>query len=213
MQTGDSSDRRAGRPTTEETGRLNEEILQAAFKVFVKEGFGGASMEQIAHESRTTRRSVLNRFNDKETLLIAVVEMHVWQLQKKFMPSESMLAAKPMDTLKELCALMLENAVLQEVIDFYCLCLAHVLKFPAISTVVLRWNDRLASDLAVLVERAQRSGAFPSRDPAMVATGLIGAFISNPINRAALGDPQFRDPIPIRQYFDGLWSFFLQDSV
>jgi AcrR family transcriptional regulator len=213
MQSEDGNERRAGRPTTEETGRLNEEILQAAFKVFVKEGFGGASMEQIAQESRTTRRSVLNRFHDKETLLIAVVEMHIWQLQKKFLPSESMLAAKPLDTLKEVCSILLENCVLQELIDFYCLCLAHVVKFPVISTVVLRWNDRLASDLALLVERAQRSGAFPGRDPAMVTTGLIGAFISNPLNCAALGDPQFRDPILLRQYFDGLWSFFLQDSV
>jgi TetR/AcrR family transcriptional repressor of mexJK operon len=211
MQSEAGNERRAGRPTTEETGRLNEEILQAAFKVFVKEGFGGASMEQIAQESRTTRRSVLNRFHDKETLLIAVVEMNIWQLQKKFMPSESMLAAKPLDTLKELSALMLENCVSQEVIDFFCLCLAHVVKFPAISVAVLRWNDRLAADLAVLVERAQRSGAFPGRDPAMVATGLIGAFISNPINRAALGDVQFREPLPLRQYFDGLWSFFVQD--
>jgi AcrR family transcriptional regulator len=156
---------------------------------------------------------VLNRFHDKETLLIAVIEMHIWQLQKKFMPSESMLAAKPLDTLKELCALMLESCVLQWVIDFYCLCLAHVVRFPAISTMVLRWNDRLAFDLALLVERAQRSGAFPGRDPAVVATGLIGAFISNPVNRAALGDPRFRDPILLRQYFEGLWSFFQKDSV
>jgi AcrR family transcriptional regulator len=213
MESGDNNERRAGRPTTEETGRLNEEILQAAFKVFVKEGFGGASMEQIAQESRTTRRSVLNRFHDKETLLIAVVEMGMWRLWKKIMPSESMLAARPLDTLKEMCSLMLENFVTRETSDWYCLCLAHVVKFPAISTATLRWNDRLASDLALLVERAQRSGAFPGRDPAVVATGLIGAFISNPINRATLGDPQFRDPILLRQYFDGLWSFFLQDAV
>jgi hypothetical protein len=39
---------------------------------------------------------------------------------------------------------------------------------------------------------------------------LIGAFLSNPVNRAALADPQFRDPVLLRHHFDGLWNFFLQ---
>jgi AcrR family transcriptional regulator len=212
MQTEENTERRAGRPTSEETGRLNEEILQAAMKVFAKEGFGGASMEQIAQQSRTTRRSVLNRFQNKETLLIAVVELGVWQMHKRLMPTDSMLAAKPLDTLKGVCRLMLEASTSQDTIDFYSLCIAHVAKFPAISTITIRWNDRLAADLHVMIGRAQRSGAFPSRDPAMVATGLIGAFISNPVNRAALRDPQFRDSAQIQQYFDGLWSFFVPQS-
>jgi AcrR family transcriptional regulator len=213
MQSEEITERRAGRPTSEETSRLNEEILQAAMKVFVKEGFGGASMEEIAQQSRTTRRSILNRFQDKETLLIAVVELGVWQLHKRLMPTESMLAAKPLDTLKGVCRLMLETSTAQEIIDFYSLCIAHVAKFPAISTITIRWNDRLAADLGVMIERAQRSGAFPGRDPAMVATGLIGVFISNPVNRAALRDPQFRDSAQIQQYFDGLWSFFVPEII
>jgi hypothetical protein len=121
------------------------------------------------------------------------------------MPTESMIAAKPLDSLKGVCRLMLEASTSQEIIDFYSLCIAHVAKFPAISTITIRWNDRLAADLHVMIERAQRSGAFPSLDPAMVATGLIGVFISNPANRAALKDPQFRDSAQIQQYFDGLW--------
>jgi hypothetical protein len=36
---------------------------------------------------------------------------------------------------------------------------------------------------------------------------MIGAFISNPINRYALGDPQFRDPVRLDRYFEGMWRF------
>jgi AcrR family transcriptional regulator len=206
------SERRAGRPTSEETGRLNENILQAAFRVFVREGFGGASIEQIAQESRTTRRSVLNRFRDKEALLIAIVEMRMRRLEVRLRPSEAVLATKPLEAIKEACRLMLEVAVDPEGIDFYRLCLAHAGKFPEITVATTRWNDRWLADLQALIERAQRAGAFEGRDPALLATGLIGAFISNPVNRAALGDTQFRDPAPLRRYFNGMWGF-IQDLV
>jgi AcrR family transcriptional regulator len=212
MQTAALSERRVGRPTIEETERLNEAILQAALDVFVREGFGGASIEQIAQESRTTRRTVLNRFHDKETLFVAVMEMGIWRFQKKITPSESMLGAKPLDTLREWCRLMLENVVTTQQIEFYRLCLAHVAKFPAISATGLRWNDNLIADLEALERRAQQSGAFAGRDPAALATAMIGAFISNPVNRAALGDPQFADPAQRRQYFDTLWKL-VQDSA
>lgn len=202
-----SRPRRAGRPTSEETGQLNERILQAAFAVFAREGFGGATIEQIAQESHTTRRSVLSRFPDKEALLLAVVEMRMRRTERALQPPEVLALVRPLEALKESCRLMLELAVDETGLDFYRLCLAHVGKFPQISVLTMQWNDRWAGDLATIVERAQRAGAFPGRDPQMLATGLIGAFISNPVNRAALGDPQFRDPAALRRYFDGMWSF------
>jgi AcrR family transcriptional regulator len=212
MPTAVLSERRVGRPTAEETGRLNEEILQAALDVFVREGFGGASIEQIAQESRTTRRTVLNRFRDKETLFIAVMEMMIWRFQKKITPPESMLGAKPLDTLREWCRLMLENVVTPQQIEFYRLCLAHVARFPAVSATAMRWNDNLIADLEALLRRAQQSGAFAGRDASALATGMIGVFISNPVNRAALGDPQFADASLRRQYFDTMWKL-VQESA
>jgi AcrR family transcriptional regulator len=207
-----ANDRRVGRPTAEETERLNEQILQAALDVFLREGFGGASIEQIAQESRTTRRTILNRFHDKGSLFIAVLEMALWRFQKRITPPESMQGAKPLDTLREWCRLMLENVVLPEQIEIYRLSLSHLGKFPAITVAAQRWNDSLLADLEAIVRRAQQSGAFAGRDPATLATGMIGVFISNPVNRAALGDPQFRDPVRRRQYFDTLWKL-IQDSV
>jgi AcrR family transcriptional regulator len=206
------SERRAGRPTAEETERLNEEILQAAFRLFTREGVGGASIERIAQESRTTRRSVLSRFPDKKALLLATVEMQSWRFLATIMPPETMLAAKPVDTLREVCRLMLEAVVTEESAAFFGLCLAHIAKFPEVGVLGLRFNDRMLADLEVLIRRAQRSGAFQGRDPATMATGLVGVFISNPLNRTALGDPQFRDPVALGRYFDSLWRYVL-DAV
>ncbi len=203
------NERRAGRPTSEETEQLNEAILNAAFDVFVREGFGGASIEKIAQRSRTTRRSILNRFPDKGALLLATVEMAVWRFQRSIEPADAMLMAKPLEALKAMCQLMLDNVTNQDGIDLYCLSLAHVGRFPAMSTVLLHWNDSLELQLKMLVERTQRLGFFSNRDPAMVATALVGAFISNPVNRTALGDRQFRDPTSRQRYFNGLWEMIL----
>src|SRR5579872_7240354 len=172
------SERRVGRPTVEETGRLNEDILQAALDVFVREGFGGASIEQIAQESRTTRRTVLNRFRDKETLFVAVIELAIARFQQSITPPPSMKGAAPLDTLREWCRRMLENVVMRQQLELYRLCLAHVARFPAISTMALTWNDNLIAELEALVRRAQQSGAFRDRDPAALVTGMIGVFIS-----------------------------------
>lgn len=46
----------------------------------------------------------------------------------------------------------------------------------------------------------------------MMATCLIGVFISNPVNRTAIGDPQFRDPLLLQAYFDGLWKVVLDTA-
>jgi len=209
---GPRQERRVGRPTSEETEQLNETILNAAFEVFVREGFGGASIEKIAQKSRTTRRSVLSRFPDKGALLLATVEMSIWRFQRSIQPSDAMLMAKPLEALKGMCRLMLENSTAPDTVDLYCLCLAHIGRFPAMSTVVLHWNDSLEAELKMLVERTQRLGFFKGRDPAMVATALVGAFISNPVNRTALLDPQFRDPAAKQRYFDGLWDMMLNGA-
>lgn len=208
-----SSGKRAGRPTSEATEQLNERIVEAAFAIFVREGFSGATIEQIAQESGTTRRSVLSRFRDKETLLYTVVEVWLWRIRRNMWPPQSVLSAKPLDALRQVCDQMLQCMVSEEAVGFYRLCLAQAPKFPAISALFIRVNDQLAQDLEDLVRRAQRAGSFPGRDASMLATGLIGVFISNPINRTAIGDPQFRDPPRRQAYFDGLWQFVLDTAV
>jgi AcrR family transcriptional regulator len=67
--------RRAGRPTMQDSRRLNAKGFEAAFHVFAQEGYAGATIEQIAAEAGTTRRSVSHRFPDKEALLLVVVDV------------------------------------------------------------------------------------------------------------------------------------------
>lgn len=50
-----------------------EDIINAAEKVFTIMGYGGASMEEIAKEAQFTRKTVYQYFADKEDLFFAVI--------------------------------------------------------------------------------------------------------------------------------------------
>lgn len=48
-------------------------ILEAAANVFCREGFAGASIDEIAAEACVSRQTVYNHYREKETLFMAVV--------------------------------------------------------------------------------------------------------------------------------------------
>lgn len=49
-------------------------IVDAAMRVFLREGFAGASMDAIAAEAGVSKRTIYNHFADKERLFIFVFE-------------------------------------------------------------------------------------------------------------------------------------------
>ena len=51
-------------------------MIDAAETVFAKNGFGGASMEEIAAEAGFSRAALYTRFGSKEDLLGAVLDRH-----------------------------------------------------------------------------------------------------------------------------------------
>jgi AcrR family transcriptional regulator len=48
-------------------------ILDAAAEVFCREGFSGASIDEIAEEACVSRQTIYNHYREKETLFVAVV--------------------------------------------------------------------------------------------------------------------------------------------
>jgi AcrR family transcriptional regulator len=62
------------RPTREET---REKLFQAAAEVFEEQGIGAASIEAIAAAAGLTRGAFYSNFDDKDELIIAMLEDHV----------------------------------------------------------------------------------------------------------------------------------------
>jgi TetR/AcrR family transcriptional repressor of mexJK operon len=66
--------RRAGRPPRDVAARLNEQILGVAEALFLEQGYGATTIEQIASRIGATKRTVYVRFTDKAGLFHAVVK-------------------------------------------------------------------------------------------------------------------------------------------
>ncbi|OJU01208.1 MAG: TetR family transcriptional regulator [Rhizobium sp. 63-7] len=65
---------KAGRPAQRGQCAKRLSILEAAADVFCREGFSGASIDEIAAEACVSRQTIYNHYREKETLFTAVVE-------------------------------------------------------------------------------------------------------------------------------------------
>lgn len=68
---------KGGRPPLERAGEVEERILDAAQEVFVKRGFDGASVDEIAQTARAGKPTIYARYASKESLFEAVMARKV----------------------------------------------------------------------------------------------------------------------------------------
>jgi TetR/AcrR family transcriptional regulator, mexJK operon transcriptional repressor len=66
--------KRSGRPPRAIAAQLSEQILQAAEALFLEQGYGATTIEQVANQIGATKRTVYVRFTDKAGLFHAVVK-------------------------------------------------------------------------------------------------------------------------------------------
>jgi AcrR family transcriptional regulator len=68
-----SSNRRVGRPRRgTESARLDT-LFAAATRVFLRDGYGAASIDKVAHEAGVSTRTIYERFKNKADLLAVVI--------------------------------------------------------------------------------------------------------------------------------------------
>jgi AcrR family transcriptional regulator len=68
---------KGGRPPLERAGEVEERILDAAQQVFVRRGFEGATVDEIAQTARAGKPTIYARYASKEALYEAVMARKV----------------------------------------------------------------------------------------------------------------------------------------
>src|SRR4029450_2260196 len=59
---------------TERQGQTRSQLLDAALRVFLRQGFHGASLDEIAEEAGYTTGAVYSNFKGKDDLFLAVLD-------------------------------------------------------------------------------------------------------------------------------------------
>jgi len=69
-----------GRPRAEDAGLVDQRVLDAATELFLSQGFGRTTLDQVSEKSRTGKSSLYGRYANKETLFAAVVTRSIEEM-------------------------------------------------------------------------------------------------------------------------------------
>lgn len=179
---------RAGRPTKAETVARQSELLETALNHFLEKGFDGATIETIAASLRMTKRTIYNRYPDKESLFLAAVLRAVERLAT---PRESLEAALSDDieeTLAAIARLRVSQVLTPTGLKLQRIINTESYRFPEI----FRWAYErgalpVIDFLAELLERETRAGRLALEEPAVAANLFVTMVVSAPVRYFVVG--------------------------
>jgi AcrR family transcriptional regulator len=186
-----AASRKGGRPSRTEAQGLRERILDAATALFFSAGYGATTIEAVAKRARISKRTFYHRFDDKASLLRAVVDRTIERMRP---PARVPLldGANLQEILERLAGLILQAALSAPAIALHRLIVAESARFPALATVVTEQGGtgEAIRLIAGVLEREARAEDLTLDDPVFAAQQFLHMVISWPQRRAmGLGAP------------------------
>jgi len=164
---------RCGRPPKELAGEVEERILDAAREVFLKHGFGGASIDEIAAVARSAKTSIYARFPNKRALFTAVVTRDIVTRISQF-KAEVPIGATIEERFASAGVGLLRWTLVTERFRLMRLAIAEAHQFPDLARTVSRAARERSTEVAakLLGEMTQSDelGTLPAFAPERLAT-------------------------------------------
>jgi TetR/AcrR family transcriptional repressor of mexJK operon len=197
----------------EESGRLADRILDAATQLFLAEGYGATSIEQVARLARVSKRTFYSRFEDKAVLFGAVLHRIVEGLRPPAGEIPLLGGGSPAATLQSLGEMILRAALSPQAIAVHRLIVGESARFPALAAAV---NRNAASEegvalIANLLEREARAGTLALDDPHFAARHFLYMMITVP-QRVAMGLEKPMSEAELRRWPAKVVALFLQGA-
>ena len=179
---------RGGRPSRAQAELIADRILDAATALFLSEGYGAVTIEQIAQRARVSKRTLYQRFQGKPPLFGAVLQRLVGRLRppdiERLFEGPSLRAI-----LTRLAERLLDAALVPEAIALYRLVLAEAARFPEIALMANQMGARqeAVERIAALLLREAKGATARAR---FAAEQFLQMVIASPQRRAlGLGPP------------------------
>ncbi|MGO4518811.1 TetR/AcrR family transcriptional regulator [Terriglobus sp. 2YAB30_2] len=191
----------------EETGnseRKRKAILEAAMSVFLKSGYLGASMDEIAAIAQVSKQTVYKQFSSKEALFVGIV---------------TSMTGTAGDTVHNNVPELTEGGDLSEYLQRYALrqltvvltppimqlrrlVIGEVSRFPELARVLYeRGPQRAMAIFATILTDLAARGRLKIDDPKAAASHFNWLVMSEPLNRAMLlGDDAIPKPAALRRH-------------
>jgi TetR/AcrR family transcriptional repressor of mexJK operon len=193
--------------------RKRRAILDAATTVFLRKGYLGTSMDEIAALAAVSKQTVYKHFADKESLFSAIVTAAVDSAGDPVHEEISALADSD-DLAADLHALardQLGKVVQPQLMQLRRLVIGEATRFPELGRAFFdRGAGRTTAALATAFARLTERGLLSAGDPELAAAHFNWLVMAAPVNRAMLlGDDGIPSAAELDRYAEGGVRAFL----
>ncbi len=152
-----------------------EQILKAARELFLSQGYGAVSMDEVANRAGVSKATVYNHFNSKEQLFGAIFEHGRALIEESGLDLTARDAAEVEQTLHRLGQNFMRNLLSPDALAFYRMLMSEVWRFPELGPMFYTSKPCAARDrLAGFLERAAGRGLIEVDEPDLAAEQFFG---------------------------------------
>lgn len=202
--------KRAGRPPREVAARLSEQILTVAEALFLEQGYGATTVEQIAGRIGATKRTIYVRFTGKAGLFHAVVKR---VLDARRPDLRTIGIDRGVDErLHDMAMRVLSYALDPDVVRLLRVVTAEAYRFPELARMIEEQAARgIARAIGEMLEEEVRLGRLVLDDTALATRLLLSLVIGAPAKEAGWGARPLGDAAR-RRWVEGAVALFLDGA-
>lgn len=197
----------------ERASRKRLEIRRAAIGEFLRKGYAGTSMDDVAAAARVSKQTVYKHFGSKEELFVAIIEATVGEIMDEVFERVVLSPDYAGDLAGELAAMGRRLIVLimqPELLALRRLVTGEASRFPQLGDAWWRGGPaRLMAGLTDRIQKAADNGELAVDDPLLAAQQLQWLILSIPLNRAMLCPGQAYSTAELHRYSDAGVRAFL----
>jgi AcrR family transcriptional regulator len=195
------------------SARKRRAIVQAATTVFLRNGYLGTSMDEIAALAAVSKQTVYKHFADKQSLFAEIVIGTVNEISDRvYEEVVSLQDSGDIEAdLRELARRQLASVMQPRLLQLRRVVISEAGRFPELGrTFYERGPGRTIAALAATFERLAGRGVLHLADPLLAAEHFNWLIMSIPLNRAMLcGDGELPAPADLDRYADAGVRVFL----
>jgi AcrR family transcriptional regulator len=208
LRTTPQRSRRGGRPTREDTVQLSLDIREAALTQFLKHGYEGTSLDNVASEARTTKASIYVRFSNKESLFTGVMSWAIGRSDGPRSESNSLDLDNLEEALRSVADAALKGATNPSMVRLTQIVIAQADRFPDLAQKILATSSTQKEFIVRLLQHHAADGAIVADEPEILAEHFLGMVSGMPARLASLGFD--RSAATQRRYRDVAIELFLR---
>jgi TetR/AcrR family transcriptional repressor of mexJK operon len=195
------------------SARKQRAIVGAATTVFLRNGYLGTSMDEIAALAGVSKQTVYKHFADKQSLFSAIVTATVDEVANPNTDEVRKLSdtADIERDLRDFARRQLRAVMEPRLLQLRRLVIGEAHRFPQLGQLFYeRGPGRTVEELTGAFERLAARGALELADPRMAAAHFNWLVMSIPLNQAMLlGEDAPATPAQLRRYADAGVRAFL----